>query len=116
MKALFYFTAGLVLIFSPLFADSVAPKDEDTSIKGQLAAFEIHPDFEINLFADESMGIANPVAMHWDAKGRLWVLTTLTYAQLKPGQAVNDKLTILEDTDHDGRADKSTVFVEGLVQ
>ena len=114
MKSLFCLIAGFVLPLSNLFADSVAPKDEDTSIKGQLAAFTIHPDFEINLFADESMGIANPVAMHWDAKGRLWVLTTLTYAQLKPGQKVNDKLTILEDTDHDGRADKSTVFVDGL--
>ncbi|MDF1862974.1 MAG: c-type cytochrome [Verrucomicrobiales bacterium] len=95
-------------------AVSVGEKAKDNSVEAQLAAFKIHEDFEINLFADESMGIANPVAMHWDKKGRLWVLTTLTYAQLEPGEKPNDTLVILEDTDEDGKADKSTVFADGL--
>lgn len=95
-------------------AVSVGKKENDNSVEAELKAFTVHEDFEINLFADESMGIANPVAMNWDGKGRLWVLTTLTYAQLKPGEKPNDKLVILEDTDGDGKADKSTVFVDGL--
>ena len=37
------------------------------------------------------------------------------YPQLKPGEEPNDQVIILEDTDHDGRADKSTVFADGLM-
>ncbi len=115
MKA---FTALLALALFVLIpnadAVSVGKKEKDVSVEAQLAAFRVHEDFEVNLFADESMGIANPVAMHWDSRGRLWVLTTLTYAQLEPGETANDTLVILEDTDADGRADKSTVFADGL--
>ena len=103
-----------VLLLENAFCVSVGKKESDNSVEAQLAAFEIHEDFEISLFADESMGIANPVAMHWDGKGRLWVLTTLTYAQMEPGENPNDTLVILEDTDGDGRADTTTVFAEGL--
>lgn len=93
---------------------SVGKRATDNSVEAQLNAFRVHDDFEVNLFADESMGIANPIAMHWDEHGRLWVLTTLTYAQLEPGERPSDTLVILEDTDKDGRADKSTVFADGL--
>ncbi|MCB1230099.1 MAG: c-type cytochrome [Verrucomicrobiae bacterium] len=86
----------------------------DPSPEAELASFQLHEGFEINLFADESLGIANPIAIHWDAKGRLWVLTTLAYAQLKPGERPDDKLFILEDTDGDGKADKASVFADGL--
>tara|TARA_R110002096_G_scaffold182022_3_gene359784 strand:- start:30 stop:2702 length:2673 start_codon:yes stop_codon:yes gene_type:complete len=97
-----------------VLAVSVGERSADNTVAAQLEAFQLHEDFEVNLFADESMGIANPVAMHWDQRGRLWILTTLTYAQLEPGEKPNDTLVILEDTDADGRADKSTVFADGL--
>ena len=35
-------------------------------------------------------------------------------SQVSPGEKPNDQIVILEDTDHDGRADKSTVFADGL--
>ena len=115
-------TLNLILSTFPLLAgwattvraDSVAEPSMDPSPAAELASFSIHPEFEVSLFADETMGIANPIAMHWDSRGRLWVLTTLTYAQLEPGEIADDKLTILEDSDGDGRADKSTVFADGL--
>lgn len=106
---------ALASLFAPsALAISVGKTAADNSVRSQMEAFEVHPDFEVNLFADESMGIANPIAMHWDKEGRLWVLTTLTYAQLEPGENPNDTLVILEDTDDDGRADVSTVFADGL--
>ena len=52
--------------------------------------------------------------MHWDNEGRLWLLTTMAYAQLAPGESTNDKLFILEDTDRDGRADAIKTFADGL--
>ncbi len=90
------------------------PPAADNSVEAEMATFQVHPNFEVSLFADETLGIANPVAIQWDHRGRLWVLTTLAYAQLKPGEIPDDKLLILEDSDGDGRADKSTVFADGL--
>lgn len=101
--------AGSLLAISP----DNAPVS-DPSPDAELASFVVHPDFEVSLFADESLGIANPVAIQWDLRGRLWVLCTLAYAQLKPGEMPDDKLYILEDTDGDGRADESTLFADGL--
>jgi len=98
-----------VLAISP----DAAPTS-DPSPAAELATFVVHPDFEVTLFADETLGIANPVAIQWDHRGRLWVLCTLAYAQLKPGESPDDKLFILEDTDGDGRADKTTLFADGL--
>ncbi len=72
------------------------------------------PGYQVNLFAADPM-LANPVHMHWDSKGRLWVACSWAYPQLKPGEVANDKIIILEDTDDDGVADKSTVFAEGCI-
>ncbi|MCP4849079.1 MAG: hypothetical protein GY899_14150, partial [Verrucomicrobiaceae bacterium] len=93
---------------------SVSPPENDNSVKAQLDSFLIDERFQVNLFADESMGIANPVCFRWDARGRLWVLCTWAYPQLKPGIKPNDKLLILEDTNGDGRADKVSTFADGL--
>jgi putative heme-binding domain-containing protein len=79
----------------------------------QLKNFDLLPGYQVNLFASDPM-FANPVHMHWDSKGRLWVACSWAYPQLKPGEVANDKIIILEDTDDDGVADKSTVFADGL--
>jgi len=75
--------------------------------------FDLLPGYEVNLFAQEPM-LANPIHMTWDNRGRLWVACSWAYPQLKPGEVANDKIIILEDVDGDGRADKSTVFADGL--
>lgn len=72
------------------------------------------PDgFQINLFASDP-AIAKPIEMNFDPDGRLWVCTSTTYPQLKPGQTPNDKVVVLEDTTGSGHADKATVFADGL--
>ena len=79
----------------------------------ELKNFELLDRYQVNLFAADPM-LANPIHMHWDSKGRLWVACSWAYPQLKPGEVANDKIIILEDTDDDGVADKSTVFADGL--
>ena len=77
----------------------------------------VPPGYEIKLFADETKfpEIAKPVQMSFDNKGRLWVSTMPSYPLWKPGDPKpSDKLVILEDTDNDGKADKSTVFYDKL--
>jgi mono/diheme cytochrome c family protein/glucose/arabinose dehydrogenase len=73
--------------------------------------------YKIELFASEEQfpDMAKPVQMTFDNKGRLWVATMPSYPHYKPGDAKpNDKLLILEDTNNDGKADKQTVFADGL--
>lgn len=82
----------------------------------ELRAFQVDPRFEVNLFAGEEQFpvAAKPIQIRWDARGRLWVSTSTTYPHVYPGNEPSDKLVILEDTDHDGRADKSTIFADNL--
>jgi putative heme-binding domain-containing protein len=77
----------------------------------------VPPGYEIRLFADEKSfpEIANPVQLAFDSRGRLWMSTMPSYPQWRPGDPrPADKLVILEDTDGDGKADRSTVFYDRL--
>ncbi|HRP57713.1 PVC-type heme-binding CxxCH protein [Agriterribacter sp.] len=94
---------------------SVAQVETDNSVEAELASFKVADGYKVELYASESLGIANPVAMRWDERGRLWVLCTTTYPQPEPGKKPNDKLFILEDTNNDGIADTSSVFADSLV-
>jgi putative heme-binding domain-containing protein len=78
------------------------------------ASFAVADGFEVTLFAAEPM-VEKPIAINFDPAGRLWVATSNTYPQVKPGQRPDDKIYVLEDADNDGKADKSTVFAEGLL-
>ncbi|TVP53782.1 MAG: dehydrogenase, partial [Mongoliibacter sp.] len=69
--------------------------------------------FELQLFASEP-DIVNPMAMCWDEKGRLYVIETEDYPNEVRTEGGNDRIKILEDTNGDGKADKITVFAEGL--
>lgn len=81
-----------------------------------ITQFELGEGFAVNCFASEQdfPELANPVQFTFDARGRLWVVCMPSYPQYKPKTEVNDKLLILEDTDQDGKADKCTVFADGL--
>ncbi|MBI3879357.1 MAG: c-type cytochrome [Verrucomicrobia bacterium] len=76
--------------------------------------FSVPPGFEVRLFAAEP-DVINPVAMTWDERGRLWVVELYEYPLGAPkGTKPRDRIIILEDTDGDGRADKRTIFADGL--
>ncbi len=77
---------------------------------------KVAPNMKVSLFADERMfpGLINPVQMSFDPQGRLWVATWPTYPHWKPKTEMNDRLLVLEDTDGDGKADKSTTFAGDL--
>ncbi|MCU1376974.1 MAG: putative rane-bound dehydrogenase, partial [Actinomycetia bacterium] len=70
--------------------------------------------FEARLFVSEPQ-IGKPITMCWDHKGRLFVAETVDYPNdLQPKGKGHDRISIVEDTDGDGKADKFTVFAEGL--
>jgi len=76
--------------------------------------FEVAPGFEVNLFAESPL-LAKPTQMNFDPQGRLWIASSAVYPQIEPGQEADDKILVLEDTNGDGFAEKSTVFAEGLL-
>jgi len=77
-------------------------------------SFILPPGFEIQLFAAEP-DIAKPLNMAFDDRGRLWITNTVEYPYAAPDDRPGrDSIRILEDTNHDGRADKITTFAEGL--
>ncbi len=70
--------------------------------------------FRVELFASEP-DIVKPIAMAFDARGRLWVAESIDYPNwVLTEEEGNDRIKICEDTDGDGKADKFTVFADGL--
>ncbi len=93
------------------------PINEWVSPADELKAFKIDPRFEVSLFASEEDFpdlFVKPIQIRFDGKGRLWVSTSTTYPQIMPGEAPQDKILILEDTNGDHRADKCSVWADKL--
>ncbi|MEM8487851.1 MAG: PVC-type heme-binding CxxCH protein [Bacteroidota bacterium] len=77
-----------------------------------LAHLEVPEGFSVKVFAAEP-DIVNPIGFTWDERGRLWVVESTNYPHAYIGtETGNDRITICEDTDGDGRADKFIRFAE----
>lgn len=84
----------------------------------QQKLFKLPKGYKISVVAteEEIPELANPVAINFDNKGRLWVATMPSYPHWKPKTNMDDKVIILTDKDKDGRMDGSIVFADGLHQ
>lgn len=100
----------IVWILASLGLSAWGQSDPET----ELASFRVQEGFEVNLFASERQGVRKPIQIRFDPDGRLWVVGSVVYPQIKPGEDPDDEVVVLEDTDRDGRADRSTVFARGL--
>src|SRR5437899_640955 len=82
-----------------------------------LKSYRIQPGFRIELVAAEPL-VHDPIQIAFDPDGRLWVLEMRGYMPNIEGAGELKKVgsvVVLEDTDGDGRMDKRTVFLDGLV-
>ena len=95
------------------------------------AKIEVHPEFNISLVAAEPL-INKAMNLDWDEKGRMWVVESPEYpnglrkantdvwkdsGSVKPGEYEReplDRISILTDTDGDGRMDRKHVFADKL--
>ena len=105
---------ALLVLAAPALAQRNLTDIPDPDPAKQIQTFQVADGFEVNLYASDPM-IAKPIQMNFDSQGRLWVASSSMYPQIAPGQEAADKIIVLEDTDGDGRADKSTDFAEGLL-
>src|SRR3954471_4315331 len=97
--------------FIPLAAvaqDRAMPPEEAA------ATMKLPPGFKATVFAAEP-AIVQPMAFTFDDRGRVWVVENLSYPTWRSDNTGNDRVTILEDTDGDGRHDKRTVFLDNGV-
>jgi putative heme-binding domain-containing protein len=72
----------------------------------------VPPGFQVEVVAAEP-DIVNPVAMTFDERGRIWITESLEYPRRRPGPG-RDRVKVIEDSDGDGKADRFTVFADGL--
>lgn len=79
--------------------------------------YKVAEGFELQLAASEPL-LEAPVAMDFDNKGRMWVVEMRGYMRNLSGTGENipnGRISILEDSDGDGVADHSKVFLDSLV-
>ncbi|MFC4874862.1 PVC-type heme-binding CxxCH protein [Negadavirga shengliensis] len=96
----------------PIYAEHVRSTDFQTP-EEEMADFILPPEFEVTLFASEP-DITKPINIAFDERGRLWVSHSSEYPiKAGPGEGT-DRISILEDTNGDGKADKITPFADDL--
>jgi glucose/arabinose dehydrogenase len=109
--------------FAQQAADAEIPDTQDTSESPILTPAEalgtvrVPAGFHVTLFASEPQ-VRQPIGMAFDGRGRLWVAENYTYAEHQTNfdTSLHDRIVVLEDTDHDGQADRDTVFWDGAQQ
>ena len=115
------FAAGLLLVvfgFSAWAVAAPASKAQNKATNPPLmpaeqaaASMSVPSGFHVSLFASEPV-IHQPIGIATDSRGRLWIAENNTYSDAKVNFDLtqHDRIIVLEDTNHDGRADKHTVF------
>ncbi len=77
-----------------------------------VAALDVAEGLEATLFASEPQ-LLSVTNLDIDARGRVWVCEVVNYRRHDGERPEGDRILILEDRDHDGRADQVKVFYQG---
>jgi len=93
-----------------LILSSFAVQAEDKPVQVPLDLFTVQDDLEVTVWATSPM-FHNPTNIDFDKDGRLWVAEGSKYRG-KDNSPDGDRIVVLEDTDGDGKADKTDVFVQ----
>lgn len=76
-----------------------------------LDLFALPDDLEIKVWAKAPL-LRNPTNMDIDAEGRIWIAEGVNYRSHRTRETEGDRIVVVEDTDGDGVADKTSVFVQ----
>jgi glucose/arabinose dehydrogenase/mono/diheme cytochrome c family protein len=101
---------------APVPSEKIPPAPP-LSAEAALKTFKLPAGFRIELVASEPL-VEMPVALTFDPDGRIWVVEMRGFMPNLEGKGEEEpvgRVVILEDTDGDGRMDKRTIFLDGLV-
>jgi glucose/arabinose dehydrogenase len=93
------------------------PPSPPLSPEEALQTFRVAPGFRVELVASEPL-VVDPVAIAFDADGQIWAVEMRGWMNDVDGRGNDEpigRIVKLEDTNGDGRMDRSTVFMDGLV-
>ena len=91
----------------------VTPLSPEKSIE----LIQLPQGFHVELVASEPM-IQEPVAITWDANGKMYVAEMNTYmkdANASGEYVASSRIKLLEDTDRDGKMDRYSIFADSLL-
>lgn len=107
-------TVGALATFAadePSVTVDELPRRPATPPAKSIDTFHVRPGFRAQLVAAEPL-VVDPVAMAFDEAGRLFVVEMKDYSERREERL--GRIRMLEDTNHDGIFDRSTVYVENL--
>lgn len=78
-----------------------------------LPEMRVQDGFQVDLIAKEP-DVKQPIAFCFDERGRMWVAEAFSYPNRQSEGQGKDRITILEDSDGDGRFETKKTFCEGL--
>jgi len=87
------------------------PRIQPVAAEDALATFQIADGFRLEQVAAEPL-VVDPIAMAFDADGRLFVVEMRDYSE--DGDKNLGRIRLLVDADEDGRFEQSYIFAEGL--
>lgn len=91
------------------------PVKNSRKLEDATAQLQTHPELETTLFAGEPL-LLSPANMDIDAQGRIWVSEVVNYRHFRnkqnPPRKEGDRILVLEDTNQDGKADKTYTFYQ----
>ncbi|MBI1374485.1 MAG: c-type cytochrome [Phycisphaera sp.] len=106
---------ALVTVAVALRTPAIAADNDNPNLVAP-ELFNAYDDLEVTVWATTPM-FYNPTNMDIDAQGRIWVNEAVNYRNFRHPQIdvhhpEGDRVVWMQDTDGDGKADKSQVFVQ----
>ncbi len=112
MRLRFCFFAALIVVSA---CSRKNPEEKALSPEDSLKAIHFSGDFHAELFAAEPE-VMSPVEMVFDENGKIYVAEMMDYPEDPPaGKPARSRIRLLEDTNGDGKIDRSTVFADHVL-
>ena len=99
----------LLVMTNPKAAAALLPKPEPDFVP--VDRFVLPDGLEAKVWARTPL-FYNPVNMDIDGQGRVWILEGMNYSPTSNLRPEGDRIMVIEDTDGDGAADSSHMFVQ----